>query len=553
MMSIKHTTHKRQTSVCFLEYFRIAPLLVIVLLMILQVSPAFALSTAPVSADDPAYRDIEKLAAFGLIAPMRGQRPFSRHYFAILIREAEQNITDGKAAEWEDLALELVSRLKKRFGEDLDDKGPSIRFHPLESAAASITVTSNDSRLPPDQNMGTTRAEIDPINAFHRGRHFAKDGATFSATSEHFVGLSPFFSIYAAPLVEFETDKNYVAGRLTAETFDAKTVFHNISLEVGRNQVVRGFGQHGGLIHTDNARGFDGISLSNDLPVRLPWLFRHIGDTKVTAFVAHMGPEYVFENTFLGSWSLNISPLPILELDLTHSIFLGGDSLPSLSPEDAVREFIGFIPAFKDANTPGDSIVETGFNLTLPFLRRSQLYFQFAFDDHNKELDVFFLHDCAYSAGFYVPRITPSGKIDLRAEYQHTVARMFTHSVYVSGKSLNNKSFGTPIGPDADKLNLLLNWDATHRDVIGVEAALEIYRSDLYAPFPNGDDIQDIIKTADGPQESRYRLATNWQHSWETLTIVTDVAYEFVRSFAFVPNDNRSHFRLGASLIYRNW
>ena len=111
---------------------------------------------------------------------------------------------------------------------------------------------------------------------------------------------------------------------------------------------------------------------------------------------------------------------------------------------------------------------------------------------------------------------------------------------------------GDPLGPDASGLYANLDWSASPRRRLTLDAALERRSNDQY----------EFLSTARGfgfrriearPKEQRARVLAAWRVTpragqWGFLS---QLGYEETRSFAFVRDDNRRGWLARFAVEYR--
>lgn len=513
-----------------------------------------AYSTTNVPVDDPAYRDIDKLIATGLVKEfIYGQRPWSRREFARMISVAMKKweakdppvTPDDQELSFRIAMDTILARLKGRFHEELIDNGTieekreSIRLHPLEEVRFDYILMDSPPRAVPVNNgIGRIDAVINPFIANREGRHFV-DGNTLGLETTHRAKLSKFFSVYLRPRFEILVpNTGSSAVNPIVQQFYGKFAHRNFELEVGRDSLIWGQGEYGGLLLSNNARPLDLIKLGTVSPFYLPTFFKYLGATSFQLFFAMMGPERTLPHSILTGYKWTLQPFSWFEIGLNHVVMMGGDGVNGPSFWEAIGEFTGFLSAATSNKGGGAASTNRLFSLegrwTVPFLRNSIFYAEIGFDDTNSELDVLFEDNAMYYLGVYIPRLSDTGSVDLRLEYRHIPAISYRHTPYISGHTLNQKILADELGPDSDGVSLTLRADFYENFVLRSELTYERRDSDVFTGVTSGGDIVDIVKTQNNPAEHRWRVVNglNWK-ARENIKVELNLGYERVENFNF--------------------
>ncbi|QQR81374.1 MAG: hypothetical protein IPJ69_04390 [Deltaproteobacteria bacterium] len=284
---------------------------------------SFASSNVPI--DDPVYRDIDKLVGVGLIKDaIYGQRPWSRKEIARMIASAKNIQTnngllllapDDGEVELNIIIQDILERLTKEYREELIANGTlegetkNISVTPLEQVRLDYTLLDSPSRAVPASNgLGGIDAVINPMVAYQEGRHIV-DGNTLGFETTHRGQFSKYFSLYARPRFELTGP----SGAETKANFYAQQLYGNfsykkLSIEVGRDSLIWGQGENGGILLTNNARALDQIKISSDSPFFFPSFLKYLGPSKATLFVANLGPEREYPYSFLTGFKMSVKP-----------------------------------------------------------------------------------------------------------------------------------------------------------------------------------------------------------------------------------------------------
>ena len=519
-------------------------------------------STPNVPIDDPVYRDIDKLVAAGLVEDaIYGQRPWSRGEIARLITEAmkKEEVGGPIAPDYGEIGLQIytdgiLERLKKDYREELVDRGSlegekrSVRIHPLEQVQMDETFLDSPSRAVPANNgLGMVDAQINPLVAYREGRHYV-DGNTLGLETTHSAKISPYFSLYARPRFEMLTPNTVNTDvRPLIQNAYGKFAFHNLEFEVGRDSLVWGQGEHGGLILSDNARPLDMIKVGNQSPFILPWIFKHLGPNSFQMFFADMGPEREFPYAILSGYKWSLKPTHFLELGFNHTLLMGGDGAPSIKWFDPISEF--FFVRRGGLRGTGAQVADhrLGFDwrLRIPPFRNAEWYFETLWDDIGRETFIVNItQQMAFVSGLYFPRLADDGSTDLRIQYSHLPPLLYHHGTWNSGYSLNQHLLGDESGPDSDVFQLKIVHNLGEQYRLGFESGYANRDSDIYTQTTSSQGGPDrVVKVTDNTTEHRFHFlaSLDWMIR-PRLLLQPAFAYERVFNFDFIPGSGRNNF-----------
>ena len=221
----------------------------------------------------------------------------------------------------------------------------------------------------PDNGVGSINAKTVPLLNYQGGEGEV-DGFYGAAELEVRGQISKHFSFLAQPILFAQNPRNddAYAGVHMRYGYGIMS-FGNFALEVGRDELVIGPGEYGGLLYTGNARGFDNIRISNPKPARLPWYFKYLGKWQVTMFGANMGPKYNFKYAWLGGYAVTLMPVKWVELGFNHGVIMGGNGAPNLSALDVIGEYFGFRPSgsSSDSPNPANQLMEASLLIRIPW------------------------------------------------------------------------------------------------------------------------------------------------------------------------------------------
>jgi len=543
----------------------------LIVLACVAVVPSILLAqtTVNVPVDDPVYRKIDKLISLGLIKDaIYGQRPWSRREIARLIAEAKENkdlmempmAPDDRELSQRIAAEDIIAVLEPSYKDELMDLGAlpgeakSLHLHPLSQVSLDLTGLHSPSRPVPLANgLGNIDAFVNPLVAYRDGRHYA-DGFTLGLETVHYLN-SKYFSVYARPRFEVLAPSSGGADiGVLAQQLYGKFMIANVEIEAGRDELVWGHGRTGGVLASNNARPLDMIKLSNDHPFYHPWIFKYLGPSKYTFFVANLGPEYVFKDAFLYGLAVSIKPASFLELGVEHQVTVAGDGGPAIGVGDLASEF--FLVRRSRSNGPNLADHRIGANIRFDIvpLRHTVLYLEGVFEDfgHASFLPQF-SEQMAFQSGFYVPRLSIDGTDDLRVQYEHVPPAYGRHSSWSSGLTLNRRLRGSETGPDGQTVTVEWNHDFSPKVTMQNIFAYHNRDGDLYTVTlsPSGGSDR-VVKTTNNPTEHRLHYTNDllWDVS-SAVRLEFEFGYEYVHNFGFVRGQNRNNVLGGLTVTLR--
>jgi len=500
--------------------------------------------------DDNVYRDIDKLVAAGLIRDaIYAQRPWSRNEIARMIAGARERLEEQSQQNEVFAAADVIlQRLEREYRYE-PAGADAVYLKPLEKADLRAAFMDSPFRavLPRNNGLGNIKASVNPLTSYMEGRPLA-DGNSLTIETSHSAALSRYFSVYAAPRFDvLDTRNGSTNVQARVQALYGKFSFRNIEIEAGRDSLIWGHGEYGGVLASNNAGNLDMVKLSNDSPFVHPSVFKYLGPSKYTFFVAKLGSYFVPKNGYLYGFSASYKPLPFLEIGFKHQINVGGDGVPDVDFGQKIRELFFFRGVPHSAQESMDNREGFDVRVQIPQLRNAVVYAEGIFEDFGRDsFWLQFTEMMGFSSGIYFPLLTADGSDDLRIEFEHSPAVYGRHFMYVSGLSLDDRLRGSELGPDGKGLHVI--WRRSFRPTAQFrgETHYEDRGNDLYTqrPSPNGAD--KVIKLTDNPKERRFRLVSSLD--WELgsgLTVRPIFGYERVGNYDFEDGVGRNNF-LGA-------
>ncbi|HEX7879706.1 MAG TPA: capsule assembly Wzi family protein [Candidatus Eisenbacteria bacterium] len=453
------------------------------LALLAGVIPAQARDASPtVPLDDPVYERIDRLDALGkLHEDVLGMRPWSRLEIARLLARA------GESAPWDTLAAWIDGA---RFGIAASDSRPDT--------------------IRQDNGLGSIEGVVEPLVAGRDGVAFAH-GVTFALGSSHSAALNRHVvagARFDARLriddasgefgYDFEGDVSILAlyGRAT---------FGNLVFQAGRDALAWGAAPGGGLLLARNTRPLDAAFLTSESAWRLPWIFRHLGPTRMGLAVAALGADRTFAHSFLvatrGSFRLHSR----FELGIWDTLILGGEGAPKPTLAEIFHEIFPFGRGGLDEDFSDHRIaIDTRWQVVPG---RLVLYHESFLEDGFRPAPFGDAWDVmGLTVGVYLPSLGASGDWDCRIAATHVPAVAYRHGRWISGYTLEQRLIGDELGPDAAGLSLQV---ARHRNDGGVTRfllALEERNADTWAQEPAAEGaFGDIYRVEDFEADRRLR------------------------------------------------
>lgn len=438
-----------------------------------------AQTSANVPTNDPAYEWIKILAGAGLVkTDFPEQLPWSRLEFARLIREADKNFEIAKEESNSNKSLEkytqrlgknrfvseVIKALHIEFSDVLTEQ-KAFHLETLNRAYLQYQYLGQNPQPVFYDGLGFTSGTFHPLIDSPEGRHYLK-GSNLDLQTEHWLQISPYFSLFVRPQVEVTTPSTGGDSiNIYLKTLAAKTGWRNIEFEVGRDQVVWANAPHGGLLFSDNARGLDMVALDTPHPFHLPWVFKKIGLWKFATMVSNLGPEYSPQYPWMMAYQLALHITPNIRLGGNHQVTFGGKGFPMPSAGNLFLEYLGY-------PTQGGNPYQGGANtnreyslfgsVRIPYLRNTEMGFELFFEDKSfTNTELLFRHEMAYRGWLWVPDLTGNARWQLWADYNYVGSIPYQHGEYTSGWALNSEFIAQTYGADTQSLRLRLGYNVS--------------------------------------------------------------------------------------------
>jgi hypothetical protein len=484
------------------------------------------LASNNVPLDSPIYLYLEKLAGMGLISSdIKGLRPYSKTEAARLVLEAEKNlvIVDGEALSFAEAIIkrmhDLIPRELSLYREP--EVGQWLDFNPMAHAKLRYVyldgIPRNYERLVhlkggakvfgfiggnlrdnPDSIVHKSGTEGTPLLENNEGIIYNRGhNGEFRIAMEAFLASSLAMEVEPVLLnvpdnstddrtTQFFLNKGYI-----------KLGGGGLELEVGRDANWFGPGYRGAVTLTNNAKNFDLIKLSSPEPLDVGWVKRYLGDFKYSFILSRFDETGTGDDQrrpyFIGV-KLALKPTSWFEIG---GNFVRQEGGPGLSGSTSIPDFI-----FGGGDTnKSNSIAGLDLRFRIPWLRNTEIYGEFAGEDSAS----FWPMLESYVAGFYIPRLTLSGKDDFRFEYFWGHAYLYSDGKFPNGYTYRNLTPGHSQGGAAQEFfyryshwfsprnNLALEYFHTERGDVGrvfLNSAGEVDESGIRQSIEKKDAVR---------------------------------------------------------------
>lgn len=392
---------------------------------------------------DWTYTAIEKLVTAGVVGPwVLNTKPISRIEMARIVALAVRKIREdevGRFTHRSDLEPVLY-RLMEELAPELEALGigrpngeagglPWLALQPLWKVQARGAWAQDAEK--PENSQGLSLAS----------------GWTGLLDFSSWLQVGDFLSGYIHP--QFQVDEDDYEGRILEGYLKLK--LWNLSILAGRESVWWGPGYHGAMLFNNNAPPLDQIRIGMAEPILLPWIFRYLGPFRAELLYARLESNRDHPNAMLGSWRIDMTPLPFFEFGFSRTVQFGGDGRPSLNPIDYL--LVLFVSS-DDRNSKYDTnqlySLDGTFRLhdvdrVFPVTRDLVLYAELGVDDTCCN-NILWPFKPGYLVGVYFPNFLRRENTELRIEWAATTSFSFTNSIYSNGISFKGYPIAHYIG-----------------------------------------------------------------------------------------------------------
>jgi len=504
-----------------------------------------AQASPPIDPLERVYRDVERLAAIGVIDDVvLGQRPFSRREIIRLLTEAQNNLaTRGPSGGGEWMRQVIAADLAR-----IASYGTSY----LDRADVEQSVMDSPDRRAPSDLNGSIDARINPLTSYREGRPLY-DGSTTIVETHHSVNVGRHLAVWAAPIFSVGARRGDGAtSQLALQSGGARGEFGNFVVQLARDYEMFGESPTGGSVVSTNAPALDALTITNDRPARLPF-FGWLGPMRGTLFVADLGPHQNFPHAKLAGWKVSILPHPNFEFALHVESQTGGDGGPAASFVDRALDLVPPIGGLRNlfSNGAGNTDFSNKFagfdvRLRIPRARGLDIYGNAADDDFDaRRLGSSLFSDGGVVAGVSMSCLLECGRLGVRAEYHLTGIRYYTHTQFTSGYALNGTLLGDPLGPRGNAGTVAVDGESERFGTLALEGAFEIRSGNRYAGTadqPNDRNFHFVL-IEQRPGEKRTRATLTWIPTRRDARIGwrMSAAAERAINYAFVAGHDRTN------------
>jgi hypothetical protein len=442
---------------------------------------ARAQEAAVVPLSDPAYLDVDRLAALGALdSVIVGQRPYSRREMARIVRVA---VARERATRAPGLAVAPLRRLAARFGDEparpLDDAPPFF----IEGAALAASSTDAPRRGFSGSITRSLEANIGPLVERRLGVQVVR-GQTAALEFSHELSPTPWLSFNAAERLEARAPTDPGAS-WNAELLlgGARLRYRNAVLQVGREQVAWAQHRGDGLFLASDGPALDLVSLSGDAPFRMPGLLGRLGPTQATLVVAALGRSEVRSESKLLAYKVSVQPRRSLELGATFMNHYGGRGGRASGLGTRIVDFLPFVDIFRGHNytdttrtldVDSDKLLGIDGRWRAAGLGGLVLTTELLIDDFDvHRIPTLFTWDGAQTFGAELPSIAGS-RLSARVSAKHTGVRTYAHGSLSNGITTRGRLLGDELGPDAKSFGGEIGWhpDRGMRGTVEVVSAI---------------------------------------------------------------------------------
>jgi hypothetical protein len=485
------------------------------LLLCTAARAAGAQGTAIVPLSDPAYADVDRLAALGALdSAIIGQRPYSRRELARIVRLAAARGPTNAAGDR--LRAAPLRRLQARFGDAASDERRQPTAVLVDGAALSVGSTDAPRRGFSGSITRSLEATIGPLAERRLGTP-AAPGQTAALELAHALAPTSWLAIQATERLEARAPRSDSLSHGTAELLlgGARARYRNVALQVGREQIA--WAQHAGdgLFLASDAPALDLVSLASDAPFRLPWLLRVFGPTQATLVVADLGPSVVRSHSKLLAYKVSVLPRRSLELGATFMNHYGGEGGRAAGLGAQLVDFLPFVDIFRSHNytdttraldVDSDKLLGVDGRWRVAALSGLVLTTELLIDDFDvHRMPTMFTWDGSQTFGAELPSLGAGSPLSLRVSAKHTGVRTYVHGTLSNGIATRGRLLGDELGPDAKSFGAEVGWHPDGPSRLTIEGRSAIYSSADYATDERGSSIR-VRRVGPASNELRDRV-----------------------------------------------
>ncbi|HXY13600.1 MAG TPA: capsule assembly Wzi family protein, partial [Terriglobales bacterium] len=305
----------------------------------------------------------------------------------------------------------------------------------------------------------------------------------------------------------------------------------------GKQSLWWGQGEGGALLFSDNAAPIYMFRASRTLPITLPWIFEHLGQIKLDAFIGKLSGNEFPPRPVVHGETLSLKPTRNLELAFTRIVEMGGAPIPGttsvpgpgngcpfgLGRALTFAAFFNSYFSFQESSNyacnenPGKRTAGFSFSYRLPWLRNwLMLYTDSLSPDDVSPLSA--PRRAAVNPGIYLSHFPKLAQLELRVEGVNTD----TPSSSFGGHFVYNDFFYHNLSTNNG--NIIGSWIG--RQGQGVQAWSKYWfnaRSNLQIGYRHAKVASDFISGGETFNDASLQLSF-WVH--RDLNIVAATQYE---------------------------
>jgi len=326
----------------------------------------------------------------------------------------------------------------------------------------------------------------------------------------------------------------------------------NWQFSFGRRSLWWGPSESGTMMFTNNAVPLNKMfSIDRITPFRLPWVFRYLGDIRLTGFIRQLSGQEFLSTTFsgttgseIGQYGHELNPQPFLsggritfkltqnfEFGMSLTSKYGGPGLP-LTPSTMFKSFFGI-------HVHGDPLGDGRSGADFSYRIRNWLTFYGETMSEDEPSPIPYPTQSIFQGGVYLAKIPNIPKLDLRLEggftdppvQYYTPGYFYTNSQYVDGYTNDGQLIGTWLGRAAQGESVRTNYWLSARSKIGLELR---HRKIDRTFIPHGGTQNDVAVNADLFSRQGLRFSCNVQYErWQIPLLATNRQSNVAASFEF--------------------
>lgn len=301
----------------------------------------------------------------------------------------------------------------------------------------------------------------------------------------------------------------YFAGALTPEHRDgdwsiregyALAAWKKVGIWGGRRAPSFATGVGGGIVLSGDA-AFTGGGIVLTEPLRLPWIFRHIGAIRYESFLSRLDSNAAVPRPWFFATHASISPHPRLLIGVTQAFMFGGEGVAPFTWSNFKEMF--FSHGLQSAGTEFENGLASGevrFRPPLAVVPLT-LYMEWGADDNHAAWTLF--PGRVFGARIDAMPGVPSLSLGLEhAGFSHPCtgcdgchceyyATWYRHYLFKDGWTVDRRPIGHPLGGDGSEWLAYGSWDDPGSPLRIEGSAFHRRRGDynVYAPTRAGTSV----------------------------------------------------------------